>query len=94
MKSITIKPDKSPVTDGDLAVDEILSSKINELTPNIPIISEETSDIGCSAKSELAEITSCLPEILKSLVLCMFKILPEVHSTYIVVRIKHESVKI
>ena len=36
---ITIKSDKSPVTDGDLAVDEILRNKITELTPNIPIIS-------------------------------------------------------
>ena len=42
---ITIKPDKSPVTDGDLAVDKILSDKINELTPNIPIISEETVNL-------------------------------------------------
>ena len=33
---ITIKPDKSPVTDGDLAVDKILRSKIKKLTPNIP----------------------------------------------------------
>jgi len=41
---ITIKSDKSPVTDGDLAVDRILSEKIKDLTPDIPIISEETSD--------------------------------------------------
>ena len=39
---ITIKADKSPVTDGDLAVDKILRAKINELTPDIPIVSEET----------------------------------------------------
>ena len=39
---ITIKADKSPVTNGDLAVDEILRSKIKKLTPNISIISEET----------------------------------------------------
>ena len=39
---ITIKADKSPVTDGDLAVDELLHNKIKKLTPNIPIISEET----------------------------------------------------
>ena len=38
---ITIKPDKSPVTDGDLAVNEILTNKIKHLTSNIPIISEE-----------------------------------------------------
>ena len=39
---ITIKADKSPVTNGDLAVDQHLRSKITNLTPDIPIISEET----------------------------------------------------
>ena len=42
---ITIKPDKTPVTDGDLAVDDILKSKIKKLTPSTPIISEETVDL-------------------------------------------------
>ena len=42
---ITIKPDKSPVTNADLAVDKILSTKIKNLTPEIPIISEETVDL-------------------------------------------------
>jgi len=39
---IVIKADKSPVTNGDLAVDKLLQTKIKSLTPNIPIISEET----------------------------------------------------
>tara|TARA_Y100000590_G_scaffold10264_1_gene12674 strand:- start:4892 stop:5668 length:777 start_codon:yes stop_codon:yes gene_type:complete len=42
---ITIKPDNSPVTDGDIAVDELLRKKISHLTPNIPIISEETVNL-------------------------------------------------
>ena len=42
---ITIKADKSPVTDGDLAVDQLLRDKIANLTPDIPIISEETVNI-------------------------------------------------
>ena len=42
---ITIKPDNTPVTNGDIAVDEILRKKIKTLTPNIPIISEETVDL-------------------------------------------------
>ena len=42
---ITIKADKSPVTDGDLAVDEALRNKIKNVTPNIPIISEETVNL-------------------------------------------------
>ena len=36
---ITIKADKSPVTDGDMAVDSILRAKIQNLTPDTPIIS-------------------------------------------------------
>jgi len=49
---ITIKPDKSPVTDGDLAVDELLRTKIKNFTPNIPIISEETVDLNIKIKKE------------------------------------------
>ena len=39
-----IKPDNSPVTNGDLEVNKILTEKIKSVTPNIPIISEETVD--------------------------------------------------
>ena len=39
-----IKSDNTPVSNGDLEVNEILTKKISELTPNIPIISEETSE--------------------------------------------------
>jgi len=39
-----IKSDNSPVTNGDLEVNKILTEKIQDLTPNIPIISEETVD--------------------------------------------------
>jgi len=42
---ITIKADLSPVTDGDIAVDKLLKNKIKELTPKIPIISEETVNL-------------------------------------------------
>ena len=47
---ITIKTDKTPVTDGDLAVDEILRKKIEDLTPIIPIISEETVNLDIENK--------------------------------------------
>ena len=40
-----IKPDNSPVTNGDLEVNKMLTEKIQKLTPNIPIISEETVDL-------------------------------------------------
>ena len=39
-----IKPDNTPVSNGDLEVNEILTKKILKLTPNIPIVSEETSE--------------------------------------------------
>ena len=42
---IKIKEDKSPVSNGDLEVDKIITDKIKKLTPNIPIISEETVDL-------------------------------------------------
>ena len=37
------KPDNTPVTNGDIEVNNILTKKISVLTPQIPIISEETS---------------------------------------------------
>ena len=49
---ITIKADKSPVTDGDLAVDELLRTKIKNLTPDIPIISEESVDLTTKNKEK------------------------------------------
>ena len=39
-----IKSDNTPVSNGDLEVNKILTKKISELTPNIPIVSEETSE--------------------------------------------------
>jgi len=36
-----IKSDNTPVTNGDIEVNNILSKKIAEVTPNIPIVSEE-----------------------------------------------------
>ena len=38
-----IKSDNTPVTNGDIEVNNILTKKISSLTPQIPIISEETS---------------------------------------------------
>jgi 3'(2'), 5'-bisphosphate nucleotidase len=42
---IKIKKDNSPVSNGDLRADELITKKIRELTPNIPIISEETVNL-------------------------------------------------
>ncbi len=42
---IQIKDDKSPVSNADLKMNEMITNKIKELTPNIPIVSEETVDL-------------------------------------------------
>ena len=42
---IEIKEDKSPVSNGDLRANELITKKIKKLTPNIPIISEETVNL-------------------------------------------------
>ena len=39
-----IKSDNTPVSNGDIEVNKIITKKIKELTPRIPIISEETSE--------------------------------------------------
>ncbi len=50
---IEIKEDKSPVSNGDLKVDELISNKISQLTPDIPIISEETVDLNKKNQSKI-----------------------------------------
>ena len=39
-----IKSDNTPVSNGDIEVNKLISNKILEITPDIPIISEETPD--------------------------------------------------
>ena len=39
-----IKSDNTPVSNGDLEVNKIITEKIKKITPDLPIISEETSD--------------------------------------------------
>ena len=50
---IEIKEDNSPVSNGDLRVNELITKKINELTPSIPIVSEETVDLGKKNTSKI-----------------------------------------
>ena len=42
---IKIKNDNSPVSNGDIEVNKILTDKIIQLTPDIPVISEETVNL-------------------------------------------------
>ena len=50
---IEIKEDKSPVSNGDLTVNELITKKIKELTPNIPIVSEETVNLKVKNTSKI-----------------------------------------
>ena len=50
---IEIKEDKSPVSNGDLKVNELITNKISEITPNLPIVSEETVDLSKKNKSKI-----------------------------------------
>jgi len=50
---IEIKEDNSPVSNGDLHVNDIITKKILEITPNIPIVSEETVDLSIKNKSKI-----------------------------------------
>ena len=50
---IEIKEDKSPVSNGDLKVNELITNKIKDLTPNIPIVSEETVDLNKKNKAKI-----------------------------------------
>ena len=50
---IDIKEDSSPVSNGDLEVNDLITKKIKKLTPNIPIISEETVDLQVKNKAKI-----------------------------------------
>ena len=50
---IQIKKDKSPVSNGDLRVNDLISKKISKITPNIPIVSEETVDLSKKNNSKI-----------------------------------------
>jgi 3'(2'), 5'-bisphosphate nucleotidase len=50
---IEIKEDKSPVSNGDLRVNELITKRILELTPSIPIVSEETVDLSVKNKAKV-----------------------------------------
>jgi len=50
---IQIKKDNSPVSNGDLRVNDLITNKILELTPNIPIVSEETVNLNIKNKSKI-----------------------------------------
>tara|TARA_B100000963_G_scaffold264598_1_gene232767 strand:+ start:1430 stop:2209 length:780 start_codon:yes stop_codon:yes gene_type:complete len=50
---IEIKKDKSPVSNGDLKVNELITNKIKQLTPNLPVVSEETVNLNIKNKEKV-----------------------------------------
>ena len=50
---IEIKQDNTPVSNGDLHVNNLITKKIIELTPEIPIVSEETVNLSVKNKSKI-----------------------------------------
>src|SRR5437868_4839367 len=40
------KTDKSPVTDADIAANQLITKALTKLTPDIPIIAEEDDELG------------------------------------------------
>lgn len=49
--SVTSKPDQSPVTEADIAAHRCILRGLKALTPHIPILSEEASDISFAERS-------------------------------------------
>ena len=43
--NVEYKADESPVTDADLAAHKLIVAGLQQLTPDIPILSEENADI-------------------------------------------------
>ena len=49
---VTRKADASPVTEADMSAHRIIDAGLRQLTPNIPILSEEAADISYTTRSQ------------------------------------------
>ena len=49
--SVEIKDDNSPVTEADIEASEFIVKKLQRITPEVPVISEESKDIPSSMKA-------------------------------------------
>ena len=65
---VKFKEDKSPVSNGDLRVNELITNKIKELTPNIPIVSEETVNLNIKNTSKVKDLTNLFLEFVKTVI--------------------------
>jgi len=50
--SVLEKDDKSPLTDADLASNRIIKQRLQELTPHVPVLSEECTEIPYSLRRQ------------------------------------------
>jgi 3'(2'), 5'-bisphosphate nucleotidase len=50
--TVTMKQDASPVTEADLAAHQIIKTGLQQLTPDIPILSEEEADISFQQRQQ------------------------------------------
>ena len=46
------KSDETPVTSADIAAHKLIVEKLSELTPEIPVLSEEAADISLEKRSQ------------------------------------------
>ncbi|MFB9136349.1 3'(2'),5'-bisphosphate nucleotidase CysQ [Vibrio sp. AK197] len=49
-----IKSDDTPVTSADIAAHKLITEKLSELTPDIPVLSEEAADISLAQRAQWA----------------------------------------
>ena len=64
-----IKSDNTPVSNGDLEVNKFISKKISEITPNLPIISEETSENKDNLNLKISGLLILLMELMIILII-------------------------
>ena len=50
--AVTLKPDKTPVTKADLVAHDVIVQGLSKLTPNYPILSEESADIAFQQRQQ------------------------------------------
>ena len=49
--NISIKDDKSPLTEADTRANAIIVKELNKITPDVPVLSEEGEDISYEERS-------------------------------------------
>lgn len=53
--AVKIKPDDTPVTEADLFISQLLTERLTQLTPDIPVLSEESCNIALSERNQWQE---------------------------------------